>query len=375
MEKKVLFYLKSLGNGRRGRLASSLANALAEAGMQVSVLKQKSMPEEYELGEQVVDLGDLQKETSAPKKKLQQVLQQVDTVITFHVLTAKQILEVKPKNCRCLLVDTCWPELDYPQPKKFLGIPRKKKMLDGTVQIPRDMAKAVYEGVHQVLVFTEETRDFWNQQLPGKCKTVDYYYGDSWERLSHTMQQVEKLTPQNLPKRIIMVGAFGYGTGQLALVKAFEKILETNPDYELKLYGAVRSQNYYLQVMEYLRGHRLTEKVTIAPWKASLWEEQMPGTIFVHPGVQSPFREQIARAMAEGMPVLMSEHPDGSGKDLLEDGDNGLFFEQGNEKELEIGIKKYLAFPEERIRIAKQAVARLQCYDRAKVIDEWLKLL
>lgn len=406
---KILIYVNHIGKGSHSRQAAQLANALSAGEDIVYLLTDLSNQPEYVLDQKINRLESVceakDSKVSVILKNLKKRIAELspDVILAFGCAAGRRA--VKVGKSKIYLVDYKTPGAMYAGKKEF-----------------RDALK-LYQKVDGIVVQTREAKEFWPEKLQEKIHIIlpfmrEKYYGDMGKVLPFSERKPE----------IAYTGPFKEGSGHLALVKAFEKILEDYPDYILAFYGARSEDNTIFQVQELVRAHRLTnqvkflgktsqsrettgqvaaepeqtvmqtefepdktedpisfglEKVEGATGSGPVNEADFGGVreaallqsrVFVMPAITPGISVSVMEAMAIGLPVVVSEHEMGSVRMVIEDGYNGLTFQAGNEEELYIAIKKYLDHPMEAERIAKEAVKIKETFSREKILKQWCEL-
>ena len=370
---KICIYVNHIGKGSHSRQAAQLANALSAGTDTVYLLTDLSQRQEYVLEQKV---NRLESVCEAKDSKISVILRNLkkriaelspDIILAFGCAAGKRA--VKTGISKIYLVDYKTPGIMYAGKKEF-----------------RDALK-LYQKVDGIVVQTREAKEFWPEKLQEKIYIIlpfmrEKYYGDIGKVLSFSERKPE----------IAYTGPFQEGSGHLALVKAFEKILEDYPDYILTFYGERSEDNTIFQVQELVRAHKLTKQVKFLGKTALSREttgqaaakpeqtvmqakfEPQQSRIFVMPAITPGVSVSVMEAMALGLPVVVSEHEMGGGRIVIEDGYNGLTFQAGNEEELYIAIKKYLDYPMEAERIAKEAVKVKETFSRERILKQWCEL-
>lgn len=405
---KLLIYVNHIGKGGHSRQAAQLANSLASGADTVYLLTDLCRTPEYVLSpkvnrpESVCETGDSKAGVILRnlKKKIAELCP--DVILAFGRVAGKRIVKISSGKHRIYLADYKTPGEEYAGKKEY-----------------RDTLK-LYQMVDGIVVQTREAKEFWPEKLQQKIHIIlpfmrEKYYGNMGTVLPFSERKPE----------IAYTGTFKEGSGHLALVKAFEKILEDYPDYILAFYGDRSEDNTIFQVQELVRAHKLTNQVKflgkttlnsktsgqlgMAPeqtvmrtgfepdktedtirvalenaegstGRGTIKEEDFGGgreeallqsRVFVMPAIAPGISVSLMEAMASGLPVVASDHEMGSVRTVIEDGYNGLTFQAGNEEELYIAIKKYLDYPMEAERIAKEAVKVKETFSKEKILQYW----
>ena len=352
---KILIYINNIGKGSMSCQAAELANALSEGEDTVYLLTDLCKQSEYVLNQKV---NRFESVCEAEDSKFHVILKNLkkriadispDVILAFGCAAGKRAVKVSGGKHKIYLADYKTPGTAYAGKKEF-----------------RDTLK-LYEQADGIVVQTQEAREFWSEKLQDKIHIIlsfmrEKYYGDTGR-----IPSFEERKPV-----IAYTGQFKEGSGHLALVKAFERILEDYPDYTLAFYGNRSEDNTIFQVQELVRAHKLTNQVKFLG--DSTQEELLQSKVFVMPAITPGISVSVMEAMALGLPVVVSDHEMGSVRMVIDDGYNGLTFQAGNEEELYIAIKKYLDHPMEAERIANEAVKVKETFSRERILAKWCEL-
>lgn len=157
------------------------------------------------------------------------------------------------------------------------------------------------------------------------------------------------------------------------LVKAFAKLAERFPDWEVELWGAESNKAYTKSLQHMIDGNGLQSRIQLKGVTRDVAAVLREGDIFVLPSAYEGFGLSLAEAMSMGLPAIgYQECP--AVNELIEDGKNGLLCANGVDALAE-ALQKLMSDKELRTRYginAKQSVAK---YASEKIWGAWEILL
>jgi glycosyltransferase involved in cell wall biosynthesis len=110
-------------------------------------------------------------------------------------------------------------------------------------------------------------------------------------------------------KQIVQIGRYIEGKSQLDTIRAFERVLRSEPDAHLLLCGVVEDLDYHAAVVSLVRQFGLESKVTVAGPRSDVAAILRSSRVFAMP---SRFEAQsigFLEALASGIPVVASRIP------------------------------------------------------------------
>ncbi|MBD3159361.1 MAG: glycosyltransferase [Candidatus Lokiarchaeota archaeon] len=140
------------------------------------------------------------------------------------------------------------------------------------------------------------------------------------------------------PLRIISVGRLNKAKDQMTLVKAAKVLRSHNTEFVLSLIGT-GSPNYIHSITRYLTENCLEPWVRMCGRHMDVATILRKSHLFVFPSTRESFGIALIEAMACGLPVIASRLP--STEEILENGEYGIMFEQGNYRDLANKIIKF----------------------------------
>ena len=161
---------------------------------------------------------------------------------------------------------------------------------------------------------------------------------------------------------------------QLLLVKAFNKIKEKFPDWEMQLWGDITIDKKYVSEIEsYIKANKLSGNIKLCGSTKNIAEKLKQASIFAFPSAYEGFPLALTEAMSMGLPTVAYESCPAV-NELVANNENGLLVDDGVDA-LAKGLVMLMDDIELRRRLGKQARLDMQAYAPEKIWDEWENLL
>ncbi len=171
-------------------------------------------------------------------------------------------------------------------------------------------------------------------------------------------------------KRVIAVGSHSYNKGYDLLLDSWVKVIKTNPEWKLAVYGKKDEQNTYLNLSKSLN---LEKSVDFFDPVNDIQAEYLNSSIMVLPSRSEGFGMVLIEAMACGVPCVSFDCPEGPA-DIIENGKDGFLVENGNVEKLASHILKLIE--EENLRVAMGVKARenVKRFLPVVIVKQWDEL-
>ncbi|MCR5126827.1 MAG: glycosyltransferase [Lachnospiraceae bacterium] len=359
MIKKVLFHIYSLGKGGAERVVTTLAAEMAERGIEVCVATLCVSKEEYPLSGKVrrIDVGLTEEEekkgrlsrmrTRIGRLKACLVKEKPDVVYAFmQTANYRAILAARGLNIPVIISVRSNPAVDYAS--------KNQKML----------ADYLYKKAAGAVFQTTGARDFFAKEVADRAAVI-------LNPLNPKYQGIEP--PAERRKVFVSVGRFHEAKDYMTLVKAYERVAKEHPEYNLEIYGGASEDNTIHQVREWVRSHHLTEQILFMGDHNDLEKCITDAACYVLSSKYEGMPNALMEAMALGIPVVATDCPSGGPAALIEDGENGLLVEVGNDKEMAAAMCKMLEYPKDAERVSKAARKITEDASVKKIADAWLE--
>ena len=222
----------------------------------------------------------------------------------------------------------------------------------------------------------------WMNNLVSNLKRLDKFVvlteedHRNWPELNNTLVIPDPLTFSSITysplteKRVIAVGRYVYQKGFDLLLKAWAIVEKVSSDWMLTIVGQGEYSEYDSLIDE-LKMDRSRCKL-LGPTER-IKDEYMSSSLLVMSSRFEGFGMVLVEAMACGLPVISFDCPCGP-KDIIQNHIDGLLVENGNVEKLAEAIIWMIQHPEERQKMANNAVENVQRFKIEQIAEQW-KLL
>lgn len=354
--RKIMFHINSLGKGGAERVVSLLSDEFAKSGTEVVIATEWYSEDEYEVNPKIkrihVGLRKTQEGASRLRKQwlrifnLRKAMKQEkpDVVLSFCVKA----------NYRAMMASVA------------TGIPvivsvRNDPKKDYTGKKNVFMNKCFLNRAAGCVFQTEEAKDFFDEKLQKKSVII-------CNPVNETYLQAKRINPA--PK-IVCVGRLVEQKNQMLLVRAFENIVKTHPEYQLYLYGDGSDDECKEELLAYVKERPFGEQVHFMGLSSTLETTLADAAMFVLPSNYEGMPNALMEAMAMGLPVISTDCPCGGSRYWIEHGENGQLVPVGDEEAMTRAMEFYMLYPDKADEYGKNAKKRLQEATVEKVFLQW----
>lgn len=167
-------------------------------------------------------------------------------------------------------------------------------------------------------------------------------------------------------KQVIAVGRYTYQKGFDMLIESWKYVNEKHPDWVLKIYGGGERKSYF----ELRDRYGLEDNVFLEPSTDNIIDKYCESSIFVLSSRFEGFGMVITEAMACGLPAVSFTCPSGP-KDIIKDGEDGLWVENGNIKEMAEKISFLIENEGLRKEMGRKARINVERFKIENIAKQW----
>lgn len=392
--KKVFFFIDSLGGGGAERVVSIIANAFAEQYQyDVSVVMLRKCPVAYEISNHIklIYADDLAIRSLYSKiirllyrcyKKIRQGaykplmvklgkydnLPHIDeTAFYFYTNYAMPYRELLKKNKDCtafgFLIRSNISMLMAAKGTKVKTVfcernnPVRPDMTQNIIKI-RDR---IYHRCTSAVFQTEEEMEYYTRIKGEKVVVPNPIKENLPERYTgtrrHEIVNFCRLSPQkNIP----------------LLIDAFEILLQDYPDYTLRIYGEGPEKD---SLKMYIKEKHLGDKAFIEDFAGDIHERIKDATMFVSTSDFEGLSNSMLEAMAIGLPAICTDCDGGGARMMIQDHVNGLLVSKGDKQAVYMAMKEIIENEDLADRLSNNAVKLRKELSVENIVCEWEKMI
>jgi glycosyltransferase involved in cell wall biosynthesis len=345
---KIIFSLASLGSGGAERVVSLLANKMVEQGLQVEIICLKFNEVYYQLH---------------PEVKVTLAMQQTKNRLTEVFWLRKHIKQEKPdvviaftEGVYCFTIAT------------LLGtkIPviASERLDPSAMTWKRNLLKRLLLPYADWLVVQTKTiKEYFPMNIQKKTSVI---YNPVRESISHSTLH----TPHSTLNQIISVARLYPQKNQEMMIRAFAKIADKYPDWELVIYGEGPRRQSLQLIIDNLQ---LTDRVQLPGRTEKVIDELRKSKIFCLSSDYEGMSNSMIEAICVGLPVVSTKV---SGTDeLIQDGVNGLLVDIGDEQGMTDALEKLIQDEELMKKMGEENREKASLFQIETIVNEWMKLI
>lgn len=197
----------------------------------------------------------------------------------------------------------------------------------------------------------------------------------NWPELDNVMvipnfiSFVPEKTSAVMSKRVIAVGRYSDQKGFDMLIRAWQKVFASHPDWQLHTFGAGDNVAYQ-QMADNLK---LGDVVHCNGATSDIFEEYRQSSIFVLSSRYEGLPLVLIEAMSAGLPCVAFTCPCGP-RDCIADGEDGILVEAGNIDKLADGICRLIEHEDERKAFGAAARVHALRFQESSIMQKWIEL-
>lgn len=171
--------------------------------------------------------------------------------------------------------------------------------------------------------------------------------------------------------KVLAVGRLSYQKGFDRLIEIWEVIHPKFKDWSLNIYGSGEEKKY---LMALIRDKGLTNAVIIHDPIPDLSKVYSQSSIFVLTSRYEGFPMVLLEAMSHGLPIVSYKCKCGP-TDLITNDVDGILIEEDDQVTFIQELTMLMESVEKRKRISDQSLIKIEKFSRAKIMNQWEKLI
>ena len=214
-----------------------------------------------------------------------------------------------------------------------------------------------------LVVQTQSIKDYFPESIQKKTSII--YNPVNEESLSPALPSREGRL-----NRIISVGRLYPQKNQEMMIRAFAKVADEYPDWQLVIFGEgpLRAELEFL-----VSSFKLQDRVLLPGRTERVIEELRKSKIFCLSSDYEGMSNAMIEAICVGLPIV-STKVSGT-EELIRDGENGLIVELGDEDGLIKCFSQLISSPSLQDKMSEENTLLAKIFYIDNIVDEWITLI
>ena len=355
--RKILFHLTSLEQGGAERVVSNLSNRLAKDGYEIVVTTQQTGNNEFELDSKVKRIHVGLKESDQNRGRISKAVRRI--FYLRHAIKAEKpdivISFLKKPNYRTLMANlgTGIPTVIA------IRIDPKSEYSGKTDKI---LIPLLYPFASGAVFQTEEQKEFFPKYLQEKAVVILNPVHNKY---------IAAQSPVQKEKTVVQSGRLVDFKNQLMLLRAFLKVHEKHPDYQLKIYGPDSLDDTRKHLEQFIEEHQASDYMKLMGGSNELEKVLPQAEVYAFSSDYEGLPNALIEAMALGMPIVATDCPCGGPKTLITHGENGLLIPVGDENAMAENICRLIEDKELAATLGSNARKIADRVNEEAIIEQW----
>ena len=357
MARKIVFHLNCLEQGGAERVVTNLANQFVKEDYQVIIATEWYGENEFQIDERVSRVHVGLKAGDEKKPRLVQFLLRVkylrdflkrenpDILIPFaRKALYRGLMAAYFMKIPVLISIRTDPAGHYEERSDKIQIPLLFPRVDGCV------------------FQTEGAREFFAPRLQDNSRIILNPIHEKY---------IGVPMPERRTKTVVQSGRLVDFKNQPMLIRAFVKVHEKHPDYNLKIYGG-DSFDGTKEILEGLiEEFRAQDYIHLMGASDTLEKDLADAAVFAFTSDWEGLPNALMEAMALGLPIVATDCPCGGPRTIMTNEVNGLLIPIKDEEALENGINRLIEDPEFAGRLGAEATKIADKANGRAVYEQW----
>ena len=350
---KIIFTLASLGSGGAERVVSLLANKMAEQGHQVEIICLKFNDVYYKLH---------------PEVKVTLAMQQTKNRLTEVFWLRKYVNQEKPDVVIAFTEGVyCFTIAALLGTK--IPVIASERLDPSAMTWKRNLLKRILLPYADWLVVqTKAIKEYFPKSIQKKTSIVFNPVKD--EALASSIENGKLKIENSERPRIISVARLYPQKNQEMMIRAFSKLADEFPDWQLVIYGEGPRRQSLQLIIDNLQ---LTDRVQLPGRTEKVIEELRKSKIFCLSSDYEGMSNSMIEAICVGLPIVTTKV---SGTDeLVQDGVNGYVVEVGDTDAMASALRKLISDESLIKQMGESSLKMKSQFQLDAIVDEWERLI
>ncbi len=359
--KKILFHLNCLEYGGAERVVSNLANQFVKEGYEVVVATEWQGEEEYELDARVKRIHVGLKESDEKRSRISKVLRRI-------LYLRKCILQEKPDVTLAFARKAIYRALEatlFTKEKVIIAV-RTNPTSSYNGKSAKILIPLLFPRAAGAVFQTVDQRDFFPASIRKKATLI-------WNPVHD--KYINTTMPEKRSKTVVHSGRIVDFKNQDMLIRAFIKVHEKHPEYDLKLYGGDSFDGTWQILENTIKECNAEGYVKLMGNSLTLEKDLIDGAFFAFSSELEGLPNALLEAMVMGLPVVATDCPCGGPRTIIQDGVNGLLVPIKNPEALEKAMNRLIEEPEFAESLGHEAKKIAEKVNGPAIIDQWRKYI
>lgn len=363
-KKKYMLLITGMVMGGAERVMATIANELVERGNEVILVTMKEAQSAYRLDKRIKFIGaNGVLETQRGIKRNIQLLFSGIKGMLFYI---KQLRENKPDIVLSFLTNT-----------NLMAIVVNKLLV-------RDIPVVISERCdpqNRGFLITRLCDWIYPKSSCIVCQSnkVGEYFKkiNSKSRISIIPNPIndEAISNKVASKRrkvIIGVGRLSKQKNFDLLINSFNLIKDDFPDYFIEIYGQGPEKDHLLSLINSLE---LKNRIKLMGTRDKVMEYVYDSSLYVMSSNFEGFPNALIEAMASGLPVICTDFPTGTAREIIEDGKNGYIVSMKDEEEMAKAMKEILKNCDLQEKMSLENRKIIERLEKRKIVNKWIDVM
>lgn len=357
MARKIVFHLNCLEQGGAERVVTNLANRFAAEGYQVIIATEWYGENEFQIESRVQRVHVGLREGDEKKHHLVQFLLRVkylreflkrekpDILIPFaRKALYRGLMAAYFMKIPVLISIRTDPVGHYEERSDKLQIPILFPRADGCV------------------FQTEGAKEFFAPRLQDNSRIILNPINEKYIGVPE---------PGKRTKTVVQSGRLVDFKNQPMLIRAFVKVHEKHPDYDLKIYGGDSYDGTKEILEDLIWQNKAQDYIHLMGASDSLEKDLTDAALFAFTSDWEGLPNALMEAMALGLPIVATDCPCGGPRTIMTHGVDGLLIPIKDEQALVDGINRLIEDPELAGKLGRQARKIAERANSKAVFEQW----
>lgn len=216
-----------------------------------------------------------------------------------------------------------------------------------------------------LVLVSKSLRNFYRVSLnKTKCKCVF---------IPNIIDSIPKKTAPLIEKRLVSVGRLSPEKGHMDLLKIYNKLYKSHPDWCLDIIGDGKERE---KLEEYITEYNLGEKVKLHGFQGKDYIDKIlsKSSIYLMTSLTESFGIVLIEAMSHGLPCVAYSSAEGA-CELIDSGRTGYLIKNRNEEAYIKKVEDLMEDIDTRKRIGHEGRKSVKKYNGQDVIKDWINII